>query len=62
MDAHDQLLLSEGVCRQLGIVSYHPDVEVWRGRHKQEVRSEAKVPLVRVRQFVCFHNRVQLFR
>ena len=26
MDAHDQLLLSEGVCRQLGIVSYHPSV------------------------------------
>lgn len=48
MDAHDQLLLSEGVCRQLGIVSYHPDVEVWRGHRKQEVRSEAKVPSVRV--------------
>ena len=27
MDAHDQLLLSEGVCRQLDIVSYHPEVE-----------------------------------
>ena len=26
MDAEDQLLLSEGVCRQLGIVSYHPNV------------------------------------
>ena len=26
MDAYDQLLLSEGVCRQLGIISYHPDV------------------------------------
>ena len=24
MDAKDQLLLSETVCRQLGIVSYHP--------------------------------------
>ena len=22
MDAHDQLLLSEGVCRQLGIITY----------------------------------------
>ena len=31
MDAHDQLLLSEGVCRQLGILKYHPDVQVWRG-------------------------------
>ena len=26
MDAPDQLLLSEGVCRQLGIVSYHPSL------------------------------------
>ena len=26
MDAHDDLLLSEGVCRQLGIVMYHPQV------------------------------------
>jgi hypothetical protein len=35
MDAHDQLLLSEGVCRQLGIISYHPNVEIWRGGRKQ---------------------------
>lgn len=27
MDAREPLLLSEGVCRQLGIVSYHQDVE-----------------------------------
>ena len=26
MDAADQLLLSEGVCCQLGIVSYHPSL------------------------------------
>ena len=26
MNADDQLLLSEGGCRQLGIVSYHPRV------------------------------------
>lgn len=26
MDAQDQLLLSEGVCQQLGLVMYHPDV------------------------------------
>ena len=35
MDAHDQLLLSEGVCRQLGIISYHSEVERWRGGRKQ---------------------------
>ena len=27
MDAHEQLLLSEGVCRQLGIITYHPEVQ-----------------------------------
>ena len=27
MDAHDQLLLSEGVCLQLDIVQYHPEVD-----------------------------------
>ena len=26
MDAKDSLLLSEGVCRQLEIISYHPEV------------------------------------
>ena len=26
MDARDPLLVSEGVCRQLGIISYHQDV------------------------------------
>ena len=35
MDAHDQLLLSEGVCRQLGIIQYHCDVETWRGGRKK---------------------------
>ena len=30
MDAHDQLLLSEGVCSQLGFVEYHQNV--WPGR------------------------------
>ncbi len=35
MDAHDQLLLSEGVCRQLGIIAYHKAVEAWRGGRKK---------------------------
>ena len=26
MDAHDPLLLSEGMCRQLGLISYHSEV------------------------------------
>ena len=44
MDAHDQLLLSEGVCRQLGIVSYHPSVS----SRKCVKKSIALVPTVRV--------------
>lgn len=41
-DAHDQLLLSEGVCRQLGIVQNHPAVESWRGgRKKKRSRSHS---------------------
>ena len=57
MDAHDQLLLSEGVCRQLGIISYNPEVQTWRGGRKrppseqtEKAKSnEAKIPTVRVR-------------
>ena len=35
MHAHDQLLRSEGVCRQLGVIQYHHDVETWRGGRKK---------------------------
>ena len=45
MDAQDQLLLAEGVCRQLGIVSYHPEVETWRGGSKGKDKT-VTVPLV----------------
>ena len=53
MDAHDQLLLSEGVCRQLDIIFYHSKVERWRGGFKQsaiedKAAVEAKVPTVKV--------------
>ena len=54
MDAQDQLLLAEGVCRQLGIVSYHPEVETWRGGSKGRIAVQISsdktvtVPLVRV--------------
>ena len=50
MDAHDQLLLSEGVCRQLGFVSYHAKVEIWRNHQK---KSEVKVLTVRVKLIGC---------
>ena len=48
MDALDQLLLSEGVCRQLGIVSYHSSVERWRGGSRQGKSPQSQVPTVRV--------------
>ena len=45
MDSHDPLLLSEGVCHQLGIISYHQDVEdITPQGNKQPV-----VPSVRVK-------------
>ena len=40
MDAPEQLLLSEGVCRQLGMLSYYPSVQVWRGGRKRVSTSE----------------------
>ena len=49
MDAREQLLLSEGVCRQLGLVMYHPDVQVWRGDKNKEPTDIAVVPLVRAK-------------
>ena len=54
MNANDQLLLSEGVCHQLGILSYHPEVQVWRGRRNRHstsatAQNRAKVPTIRVK-------------
>lgn len=45
LDASEPLLLSEGVCRQLGIVTYHPDVTPGSSSEKEGT----KVPAVRVR-------------
>ena len=46
MDASDSLLLSEGVCHQLEIISYHPSVVVRDSRKKRH--SSPAVPTVRV--------------
>ena len=46
MDAHDQLLLSEGVCSQLGIVEYHQNV--WPGRKLSDGGQDT--PVVAARQ------------
>ena len=54
MDASEQLLLSEGVCRQLGIVSYHPEVHPAKAGRKvpnaepEAGKVECHVPTVRV--------------
>lgn len=45
MDAAEQLLLGEGVCRQLGIVSYHPDV---LATTEEQKTAAALVPMVNV--------------
>ena len=59
MDAADQLLLSEGVCRQLGIVIYHPSIRDWKGGRQKKLgggrkrarapKSKAQAPTVRIR-------------
>ena len=49
LDASEQLLLSEGVCRQLKILTYHPDVARWINRRDEcgdsEVRESASTTL-----------------
>ena len=54
MDAKEQLFLSEGVCRQLGIITYHPDVEPRKATKLPEggqssPKDSARVPTVRVK-------------
>ena len=48
VDAFDQLLLSEGVCRHLGIVTYHPAVHPEKVGKAKRSRG-AIVPSVRVK-------------
>ena len=57
MDAHDPLLLSEGVYHQLGIISYHPSVDTHdplppappQAPVLQDVPPEVVVPVMRVK-------------
>ena len=51
MDAKESLLLSEGVCRQLGIVTYHSQVVRRKGKDQGRAgrKESAHVPAVRVR-------------
>ena len=49
MDARDPLLLSEGVCHQLGIIRYHPSVGADLPVTQSSSDSEARIPVVRVK-------------
>ena len=49
MDARDPLLLSEGVCHQLGIIRYHPSVGADPPVTQSSSDFEARVPVVRVK-------------
>ena len=49
MDAYDQPFLSEGVCQQLEILSYHTKVEQWRsgkGKPNHDNVHITRVPIV----------------
>ena len=50
MDAQHDLLLSEGVCRQLGIVSYHQSITIQEATKKASVNP--RVTGVRARQSI----------
>lgn len=48
MNSSDQLLLSKGVCRQLGKIKYHFEVFSGKNRYKSKVKTQPLVPVVRV--------------
>jgi len=57
MNAHDQLLLSEGVCSQLGIVEHHDNV--WPGCEFAAVVEDVSVPVAAKAPLVkTFHVRL----
>ena len=43
VNAHEPLLLSEGVCRQMGIISYHPEVKPRKAGHDDCPEPEPKL-------------------
>ena len=55
MDAREPLLLSEGVCHQLGIIKYHPSVGASPPSKTESVPSDAHVPAVRVKLILSVH-------
>ena len=59
MDAQEQLLLSEGVCSQLGLVTYHPEVSGTNSHTPlpviEDKSDHAKVPMVSVQLVKSTH-------
>ena len=53
MDVHNTPLLSEGVCHQLGIISYHPSVVLQQPTKKQQVFSTVPTVCVQLVHSVC---------
>ena len=42
MDAYDDLLLSQAVCRHLGIVNYHPNIKSKATKQSEKIHSSAR--------------------
>ena len=58
MDAHEPLLLSEGVCRQMGIISYHPEVKPRKAEHTD--KPEPKPPATEISETPPHENKCQV--
>ena len=54
-DAKDSLLLSEGVCRQLGILTYHPAIQHLK-RIRQKLRGDAANAQNPIAQVMLVHS------
>jgi len=48
-DAYDQLL-SKGVCRQLGIIVYHPDVHPFKQKQEEKTSSNSACRDITIKQ------------
>ena len=63
MDAYDDPLLSEGVCHQLGIVTYHPQVNANKPNHNPADEPLLSTLSVRIQlvESVCLTPRSSTF-
>ena len=56
LDAHDPLLLSEVVCRQLGIIIYHPDVVLLEREKKKTEEVQLEEAVILMMQVQLLHS------